>query len=217
MVAVLRPCRCGRLFSGGVCGAAGVSGTAWGRAALCARGRRPAREPSAPRAFGSARRLEARPGPAAAHGHRSQALRSLRRPPHQWSRVCCWLARRVGSKPGQAPPPPTGAAARPSGPFGALHTSGAGCAVGWLGASARSPARPRRRPRAPQPGPPVPSAPSTPVEPGVLLVGSARRLESRLSSQTLTSPIPEPHPISHVIPPRPFQILKSDRCHCNVF
>ena len=46
----------------------------WGRAAVCAGGRRPAREPSAPRAFGSARRLEARPGPAAAHGHRSQAL-----------------------------------------------------------------------------------------------------------------------------------------------
>ena len=31
------------------------------------------------------------------------------------------FARRVGSKPGQAPPPPTGAAARPS---GALHTGG---------------------------------------------------------------------------------------------
>ena len=45
----------------------------WGRAAWRARGRRPAREPSAPRAFGSARRLEARPGPATAHGHRSQA------------------------------------------------------------------------------------------------------------------------------------------------
>ena len=41
----------------------------------------------------SARRLEARPGPATAHGHRSQAL-----------------------------PPPTGTAARPSGPSGALHT-----------------------------------------------------------------------------------------------
>ena len=39
--------------------------------ALCTRGRRPARSPSAPRAFGSARRLEARPGPAAALGHRS--------------------------------------------------------------------------------------------------------------------------------------------------
>jgi len=33
-------------------------------AALCTRGRRPARSPSTPRAFGSARRLEARPGPA---------------------------------------------------------------------------------------------------------------------------------------------------------
>ena len=47
----------------------------WGRAAWCARRRRPAREPSAPRASGSVRRLEARPGPAAAHGHRSPALR----------------------------------------------------------------------------------------------------------------------------------------------
>ena len=35
------------------------------------------------------------------------------------------FARRVASKPGQAPPPPTGTAARPSGPSGALHTSGA--------------------------------------------------------------------------------------------
>ena len=35
------------------------------------------------------------------------------------------FARRVVSKPGQAPPPPTGTAARPSGPSGALHTSGA--------------------------------------------------------------------------------------------
>ena len=33
----------------------------------------------------SARRLEARPGPAAAHGYRSQALR---RPPHRWRSVC---------------------------------------------------------------------------------------------------------------------------------
>ena len=40
-------------------------------AALCTRGRWPARSPSAPRAFGSARRLEARPGPAAALGHYS--------------------------------------------------------------------------------------------------------------------------------------------------
>ena len=87
----------------------GVPGCLLGRAARCARGRRPAREPSAPRAsLGAssrsparprrrppaprqvppapstpvapavlcvaARRLEARPGHAAAHGHRSQAL-----------------------------------------------------------------------------------------------------------------------------------------------
>ena len=32
------------------------------------------------------------------------------------------FARRVVSKPGQAPPPPTGTAARPSGPSGALHS-----------------------------------------------------------------------------------------------
>ena len=38
---------------------------------FCTRGRRPARSPPTPRAFGSARRLEARPGPAAALGHRS--------------------------------------------------------------------------------------------------------------------------------------------------
>ena len=39
--------------------------------AFCTRGRRPARSPSTPRAFGSARRLEARPGPAAALEYRS--------------------------------------------------------------------------------------------------------------------------------------------------
>ena len=52
----------------------------------------------------SARRLEARPGPATADGHRSQALRSLRRPPHR-RHLVCW--------PGLAPPPPTGTTARP--------------------------------------------------------------------------------------------------------
>ena len=40
-------------------------------ALFCTRGRRPARSPPTPRAFGSARRLEARPCPAAALGHRS--------------------------------------------------------------------------------------------------------------------------------------------------
>ena len=51
------------------------------------------------------------------------------------------FARRVVSKPGQAPPPPTGTAA---GPSGALHTGGT-CGA-WT-----SPARPRRPP-APRPG-----------------------------------------------------------------
>ena len=50
----------------------------------------------------------------------ARALRTLRRPPHQWS-VVADVARRVISKPGQAPPPPTGTAA---GPSGALHTGG---------------------------------------------------------------------------------------------
>ena len=40
-------------------------------ALFCTRGRRPARSPPTPRAFGSARRLEARPGPATALGHHS--------------------------------------------------------------------------------------------------------------------------------------------------
>ena len=42
----------------------------------------------------SARRLEARPGPAAAHGHRSLAHRTLRRPPHRRHLVCWCVARR---------------------------------------------------------------------------------------------------------------------------
>ena len=43
------------------------------------------------------------------------------------------FARRVVSKPGQAPPPPTGTAARPSGPSGALH-SGCDGGLAALGA-----------------------------------------------------------------------------------
>ena len=61
----------------------------------------------------SARRLEARPGPATGHRHRG---RSLRRPPHQWSLVCLRMVRRVGSLSGQALPPPMGTPAVPSGP-----------------------------------------------------------------------------------------------------
>ena len=48
----------------------------------------------------------ARPGPAAAHGCRSLALRSLWRPSHQWGLVCWRVAWRVGSMSGQSPPPP---------------------------------------------------------------------------------------------------------------
>ena len=103
-----------------------------GRVAVCVRGRRPARSPSALRAFGSARRLEARPGPAAAHGHRGHALRC---PPHR--RRCVVVCG------GQALPPPTDTAVVPSGPCGTLHTGGAVslCVV----------ARPCRRPRIPRP------------------------------------------------------------------
>ena len=58
--------------------------------------------------------------------------------------VCLWaaarplavraasFARRVVSKPGQAPPPPTGTAARPSCALRSLHTSGAGSLFGAL-------------------------------------------------------------------------------------
>ena len=75
-----------------------------GRAALCARGRRPAREIATREPDGS-----------------------------EWSI----------SRPALALPLPTGTAARPSGPSGALHTSGAWCAGVWFGASPRSPAWPR--------------------------------------------------------------------------
>ena len=103
-----------------------------------------------------------------------QALRSLRRPPHQWGLVCWRMAWRVASKPGQALPPPMGTAARPrvlqlARALRSLrrppHQWGWGADV-WLCVSSRSLARPRRRPRAPQPSLPVPPAPSAPVVPG---------------------------------------------------
>ena len=74
MVAVLWRCRWGRLCLGGVggavwshgcCGRAGLLGVPVGGGPPASRPRRELR---------SARRLEARPGPAAAHGHRSQAV-----------------------------------------------------------------------------------------------------------------------------------------------
>ena len=103
---------------------------------MCAGGRRPAREPSAPRAWlGASSRSPARP--ATAHRHRG---RSLRRPPHRRRlSLIGGSVRRLEARPG--PPPPTGTAAWPSGPSGALHTGGAWCAGVWLGALGRSPAR----------------------------------------------------------------------------
>ena len=81
MVAVLWRCRWGRLCLGGVGGAVWSHGCC-GRAGLLSvpvGGGPPASRPR--RELRSARRLEARPGPAAAHGHRSQAPQASRRPP----------------------------------------------------------------------------------------------------------------------------------------
>ena len=80
---------------------------------------------------------------------------------HTGGAVVADVARRVVSKPGQAPPPPTSTTADP--PIPAAPSTPVG--LWWLtliGASSRSPSRPRR-PRAPQPGPPIPPAHSTPV------------------------------------------------------
>ena len=96
-----------------------------GPAAVCAGGWGPARWPSAPRAsLGASSFLRvllvaprvfwAPEGPAARETRRlrfarrrvskpARALRSLRRPPHQWGRVADW---RVVSEPGQAPSSP---------------------------------------------------------------------------------------------------------------
>ena len=84
----------------------------------------PARSPPAPRAYGSARRLEARPGPAAALRHRG-----------------CGCVAGVPGAVGPARPLAVRAAslrlgasarspARPCGPDGTLHTGGAGCVAG---------------------------------------------------------------------------------------
>ena len=138
-----------------------------GRVAVCVRGRRPARSPSALRAFGSARRLEARPGPAAAHGHRGHALRC---PPHR--RRCVVVCG------GQALPPPTDTATMPSTPAAlccCVWWPGPAAAHGYRGRALRALRRPPHRRRCvvvcggqalPPPTdtaamPPGPAAPST--------------------------------------------------------
>ena len=106
-----------------------------GCAAQCARGRRPARETSAPRA-------SARPIDGVACGATGvPGVACCVRPGcsmRPWAAArprdirAASFARRVVSKPGQAPPPPTGTAAKIAGSPGALRTSGAGSLMcGW--------------------------------------------------------------------------------------
>ena len=130
-----------------------------------------------------------------------------------------WCSRR------RRPRPPTrlgdltsfGAAPRsppvPSGPSGALHTSGAGSLFG--SSTRRLEARPgpathrhrslastSRSDRARDPT----STTSKPTNP----FGA---LHAKPSLPSLL----RPQPISHVIPPQPFQTLNSERWNCNVF
>ena len=195
-------------------------GVLLGRAAWCARGRWPAREPSAPRAFGSARRLEARPGPATAHGHRSQAHGSLRRPPRRWRLRCCVVPsrpRRRPRAPQPGPPvPPTplhiggdwhagvclGALSRsppvPSGPSGALHTCGAWSLCVPVGGDPPV-SRTRRE---------LLTARRLVVRPGP----AAHRYRGhapphRCRVQPSLAALLSPHSISHVIPSQLFQIM----------
>ena len=88
----------------------------------------------------------------------ARALRSLRRPPHQWCQVAVNSSARPRHRPRVSQPGPLDPPA-PSTPVG-LGVLTCACA------SARSPARPLRRPRALQPGPPDSPVPSTPVVPG---------------------------------------------------
>ena len=160
-----------------------------GRAALCARGRRPAREPSAPRAsLGASPRSPARPRhrPSISHVIPLRLVQTLNL--HRWNCNVFGVSQKMttinyvrnlggGSvvaarrHRSQAPPSPTGTAADPS---GVLHTGGAWCADVWLGALSRSPA-------------------------------GSRALTCSLSS------------VSHAIPPQLFQTVNLQRWNCNVF
>ena len=150
-----------------------------GRAAWCARGRRPAREPSALRAsLGASSRSPARPR------HRPRAPQPG--PPDPGLAVLLLVAplmfrapsgpaareiatREPAARSGRSRSPPV-----PSGPSGALHT-GVACVAVCGGASPRSSVRPRRRPWVPQLGYPDPPAPSMPaVLPGFAIDRIAR-------------------------------------------
>ena len=98
------------LWSHGCCGRRRAR--LWGRAARCARGRRPAR-------WCSDRRVACLDGPG-----RCVCRWAAARPRDRHTRACGseWSI----SRPALALPPPTGTAARPSCPSGALHTGGAG-------------------------------------------------------------------------------------------
>ena len=126
MVAVLRRCRCARGCSG--CCLVRL----WGRAAWCARGRRPAREIATrePAARSDRSRSPARP------------RRRPRAPPpgppvpsgalHTSGALLADGARCVVSKAGLASPPPTGTAVRPCRPGGRLSETGVAFAHMWL-------------------------------------------------------------------------------------
>ena len=140
--------------------------------------------------------------------HHGRAVRSHRRPPHQWrsrnlrlslllaASLVFWapsgpaareIATRVpAARSGRCRSPPV-----PSGPSGALRTSGAWCAGMWLGASFRSPARPRHCP----PERPCPPAPSTagccrsPVRPATHVKPSSPLLACAPSPVKPTTPL----------------------------
>ena len=149
----------------------------------------------------------------------ARALRSLRRPPHQWGWVAdVWLC--VSSRSPARPRPARGhrgrSLRRPPHQWG------------WV--AVNSPARPCHRPPAPRPGPAATHghcsqtllALSTPVGPGVLVGGgppasrprrelcSVRRLEASPGPEAISA-------ISHVIPLRLVQTLNLHRWNCNVF
>ena len=179
--------------------------------------------------------LEARPGPVAAHGYRSLALRHpglavllLVAPLMFWAPsgpaawpgclVCPWaaarpravraasFARRVGSKPGQAPPPPTAAAAGPSVPP-APSTPVAPSVLCGVG-------------QAPPPPTAAVARPSCALHTGgtcVAWTSPARPCCWSPSPRAVERSLLSPQSISHAIPSQLFQTMNLDCWNCNVF